>query len=185
MNDDQPPSVLYYATIEFEDGVVETPHYFVFDKLAEGVMTIKEHYRELKRDVARIVMKQLVFGESKVMPEDTHVLVPLTDNGIQDDFRDPVDQQMRVAEAEEHEPSETMVGVLPYEQEIDDLLCRAFFMGPFLKAADAQEYVEALEREPFDTSQPVDIMWLYRPTGEWKEIVVPGRDTRDEEDMMN
>lgn len=173
MNNEQPPQILYYVTIEFEDGRIESPHYFVFDALAEGVITVREHYRELRKEPMRIVMKELLFSQICTMPEDTHVLVPLTDNGIEDDFRDPDMQQEMVEKAEACGTDGALMGILPYEQEIDDLLCRAFFMGPFVQAQDKQDYIDRLLKDPFETSQPLDYVWLYRPTGEWKEVA-PG-----------
>ena len=170
MNDENPPLVLYYATLEFEDGAIESPHFLIFDTLAEGVITIKEHYRELGRNIERIVMKELIFEGTQAMPEDTHILVPLNDHGVEDDFRDPGSQQMMVADAEEGESEGALMGILPYEQENDQLLCRAFYMGPFVKAQNADEFVSHLLREPFETSQPLDYVWLYRPSGEWKEV---------------
>lgn len=172
MENEQPPEIIYYATIQFQDGGIESPHFLVFDQLAEGVMTIKDHYKELDRDIARLVMKEALFTNTKVLPEETHILVPANDNGVDDDFRDPAEHQMMVMEAEEGNTEEAILSLLPYEQENDALLCRAFYMGPFLKAKDEQEFVDKLIENPFPVSQPLDFVWLYRPTGEWKEVKI-------------
>ena len=172
MEEEQPPELIYYATIQFQDDIIETPHFLVFDKLAEGVLTIKNHYRELGKDMSRLVMKEALFINTKVLPEETHILVPLSDNGVEDDFRNPVENQMMVMEAEEGDTENAILSLLPYEQENDELLCRAFYMGPFYKAESEDDFVEKLMETPFEVSQPLDYVWLYRPTGEWKEVKI-------------
>ena len=170
MEIDSPPPVLYYATVTFEDGSVETPHYLVFDRMAEGVITIKDHYRDIERSVEAIVMKELEFVESRVVSEDTHILIPSNDFGVDDDFRDIEAHEEMIQIAESVEPGDALLGILPYEQDNDRLLCRAFYMGPFLPVKTVNDYVEHLEEDPFTVSQPVDYLWMYRPTGAWNEV---------------
>ncbi len=170
MDLDTPPPVLYYATVTFEDGQIETPHYLVFDRLAEGVITIKDHYRDIERPIETIIMKEVVFVESRLVSEDTHILTPANDFGVDEDFRDPEAHHEMVEVAEAVDPADALLGILPYEQDNDKLLCRAFYMGPFLPVKSVDAYVEHLEDDPFTVSQPVDYLWIYRPTGEWKEV---------------
>jgi hypothetical protein len=167
MFDDTPPASLFYTTVEFEDGEIETPHYLIFDSLPEAILSVREHYQETGKPVSRFVMKELAFVKEQTLHEDTHILVHLNDRGIEDEFRDPVIQQAMVDQAEE---GDALMAILPYEQENDHLLCRAFYMGPFFQAADENEFVLQLERAPFATSQPVDYVWLYRPTGLRQEV---------------
>ena len=170
MNDEQPPEIIYYATLQFQDGGIETPHFLVFNQLPEAVLTIKDHYKETGREIARLVMKEALFINTKVLPEDTHILVPSNDNGVEDDFRDPVEHQDLVMLAEEGDTEDAILSILPYEQENDELLCRAFYMGPFIKAENEADFISKLQQDPFIVSQPLDYVWLYRPTGEWKEV---------------
>lgn len=172
MQDEQPPNIVYYTTIQFQDGSIETPHFLLFDKLAEGVTTVKEHYKDSSQDIARLVMKETLFINTRVLPEETHILVPSNDNGVEDDFRDPRVQQEMVLAAEEDNTEESIMSILPYEQENDSLLCRAFFMGPYIKADSEEAFIQRLLDNPFEVSQPLDYVWLYRPTGEWKEVKV-------------
>lgn len=167
MQNDQPPEKLFYTTIEFEDGSIETPHFLVFDALPEGILTAKEYMRELSRSVFQCTMKELEFVKVQILSPDTHILVPLNDHGVDDEFRDPIVQQSMVEKAES---GPSYMAILPDEQENENLLCRAFYMGPFLQAADEHEFVSKLECEPFETSLPLEYVWLYKPTGEWKEV---------------
>ncbi len=170
MEHDTPPPVLYYATITFEDGRIETPHYLVFDRLAEGVITIKDHFRDRGEQIVTIVMKELSFVQDQSISEETHILTPANDSGIDEDVRDLQEHEDMVETAESVDPEDALFGVLPFEQDNDRLLCRAYYMGPYLPAKTVEDYVKYLEEEPFTVSEPIYELWLYRPTGEWKEV---------------
>lgn len=164
-----PPQRLYYTTVEFEDGSMESPHFLCFDSLPEGILMVKDHYANLKRPLMFVTLKEMVYVESTVLPEDTHILVPSNDYGLEDDFDDPQLRQLMVETAEKSS-DESLVAVFPDEQEIENALCRAFYMGPFVIANTAGEYVNALLNDPIEISLPLDYVWLYRPTGAEKRV---------------
>ncbi|OGK38639.1 hypothetical protein A3F34_01580 [Candidatus Roizmanbacteria bacterium RIFCSPHIGHO2_12_FULL_44_10] len=164
------PSILFYATINFADGTVETPHFFVFEKLLEGIQMIKDHYRRETRDIESIEIKTVNFIEERALPEETHILLPSNDHGLSEDPRDPEAQQEMVMEAEQGDRKQSIMGVFPIEQEGEKLLCLAFFMGPFMEARSIDDFIKQLKEDPFEVSLPIDDFWFYRPTGEKKVI---------------
>jgi len=170
MEHDTPPPVLYYATITFEDGRIETPHYLVFDRLAEGVITIKDHFRDRGEQIETILMKELSFVQDQSISEETHILTPANDFGVDEDFHDLDEHEEMIQVAEAVDPQDALIGILPYEQDNDRQLCRAFYMAPYLPVKTVEEYVAHLEAEPFTVSEPIYSLWMYRPTGEWKEV---------------
>ena len=169
MDNPQPPERLYYTTVEFEDGSMESPHFLCFDGVPEGILMVKDHYANLKRPIAFVTLKEMVYVESVVLPEDTQILVPTNDYGLEDDFADPDARQEAVESAEQSE-REALEAVFPDEQEIDQSLCRAFYMGPFVSADTGEEYIQALQNDPMEISLPIDYVWLYRPTGAEKRV---------------
>lgn len=154
------PQKLYYATILYADGSQQTPPYFVFEKLPEGTSMLRRYFQEEEHNVTSMIIKELVFIESKVVPEDAQVLLPHTDEIF-----------IEETPSQNHdEPSESIMAILPEEQQGNDLLCRAFYMGPFRKAASAEDFIAQLVEEPFLVTIPVDYVWLYRPTGHMKAV---------------
>ncbi|KXK12226.1 MAG: hypothetical protein UZ22_OP11002000022 [Microgenomates bacterium OLB23] len=96
-------------------------------------------------------------------------MVPHTDETIIEPA--PADEhEIIVQRAEEGDPSESIMAVLPEEQEGEDLLCRAFYMGPFRRADSVENYIQQLIEDPFVAATPLDYVWLYRPTGEMKSV---------------
>lgn len=164
------PNFLYYVTVKLADGTIESPHYMIFENMADGATMVREHYEKKMRRIDSIIMKELFYMDSVILPEETQILIPHNDFGIYDELKSPEEQQHMVELAEMDDPEEAIMGILPDEQEDDSLLCRAFFMGPFVKALSKEEYVEALKHDPFETTLGVDLIWLYQPTGEEHEV---------------
>ncbi len=163
------PQVLYYATIECEDGLVESPHFTVFDNLQEGVKAVGEYCRDREFHVTSITMKEVVYVGTCVPSDECFVLIPHNDKGVDDDFRDPLEQAEMVEKAERAGNDHALMSVLPFEQDVEHILCRSYIMGPYMPARNADEFEILLEREPFVTSEPLDCLWLYKPTGAWHE----------------
>lgn len=167
---EQAPDILYYATLVFPDDTTETPYYFVFDRPAEGVITIKEHFNDSPEKPSMILLKELLYINTKIIPEDAYIMMPTNDQGIEDDYRDPFKHEQMVQEAEYDDPEQAIMAVYPFRQDNDDIMCNAYYMGPFLKAEDEDDFVNRMRDEMFETSESMDHMWLYRPTGEVQEI---------------
>lgn len=163
------PKRLYYATVLFNDGRQITPPYFVFEKLPEGVSMLRRYYDETCDSVESFIVKELEFLETKVIPDEAYVVVPHTDNTIVEEGN-PEEHEDMVAKAEVGDPSESIMAILPEEQEADDLLCRAFYMGPFRKSDTVDNFVAGLIEDPIIAATPIDYVWLYRPTGEMKAV---------------
>lgn len=163
------PDVLYYTTINFDNGEAETPHFFVFNSIPEGIVAVREYYKDLHKEIVGITMKEMVFVETILLPEETHILVPVNDFGIDDEFRD-TDVEYQTIQEIEDSSQEALVAVLPEKQEADFLMCDAYYMGPMKVATTGEEYVHALIDDPFESSQPIDYVWLYRPTGESRTV---------------
>jgi hypothetical protein len=163
------PENLFYATILYSDNSQITPPYFVFEKFEEGVTMLRKYYSDSHQEIEAIIVKQLRFVESKVLPEETFFLLPHSDQTIVIDQNQDM-QEESVIRAEEGDPSESIMVVFPEEQDAEDLLCRAFYMGPFKKAETVDSLIEQLVDEPFMAATPIDYVWLYRPTGQMKEV---------------
>lgn len=163
------PERLYYVTVQFADGRQVTPSYFVFDALPEGVSMIRRYYDEAKDSVESFIVKELKFIETKVLPDDAYIILPHTDGTIVEEGN-PEEHEQMVALAEIGDPSESIMAILPEEQDAEDLLCRAFYMGPFRKAESVEGYISGLIEDPFIAATPLDYVWLYRPTGEMKAV---------------
>lgn len=163
------PDILYYTTIEFDNGDIETPHFFIFNSIPEGIVAVREYYKDLHKEITSITMKEMVYVETVLLPEDTQILVPLNDFGIDDEFKDPLIEHSKMQDVEDSE-NEGLVAVLPDKQEADTLMCDAYYRGPVLEAADGIEFVEKLLVDPYETSVPIDYVWLYRPTGQSKSV---------------
>lgn len=163
------PQTLYYTTVLFADGGQQTPPYFVFDKLPEGVSMLRRYYSETPGLVESFIIKQLELVGTKVLPEEAMVIIPHTDDTIVEES-DPESHEKNVQVAEEGDPAESIMLILPEEQEASDLLCRAFYMGSFRRAASIDDFVNSLINDPIVAATPLDYVWLYRPTGEMKSI---------------
>ncbi|OGK14927.1 hypothetical protein A3H80_01895 [Candidatus Roizmanbacteria bacterium RIFCSPLOWO2_02_FULL_37_19] len=168
--DENIPQLLYYATITFADGSVETPSFFVFDNMPKGIEMVKKFYEKEGRPMKSITIKELIFIDSRVIPKETHIVMPNNDFGLSEDFRDRLMDQDLVERAEEENSTESIMAIFPEEQEGDELLCRAFYMGPFLKEKNIDGLMRSLLQDPFEISTPIDYLWFYRPTGESKYL---------------
>jgi hypothetical protein len=163
------PETLYYTSILYKDGRQITPSYLVFEKLPEGVTMLRQLFAEEQDQIESFIVKELKFLETKVLPEQASILIPHTDDTIVEEAQ-PDLQEHLVELAEEGDPSESIMAIMPEEQVAEDLLCRAFYMGPFKKAENAQHFANLLVLDPFLAAAPIDYVWLYRPTGEMKAI---------------
>ena len=120
------PDILYYTTIEFDNGDIETPHFFIFNSIPEGIVAVREYYKDLHKEITSITMKEMVYVETVLLPEDTQILVPLNDFGIDDEFKDPLIEHSKMQDVEDSE-NEGLVAVLPDKQEADTLMCDAYY----------------------------------------------------------
>lgn len=169
MDDVLVPDILYYTTIEFDNGDIETPHFFIFNSIPEGIVAVREYYKDLHKEITSITMKEMVYVETVLLPEDTQILVPLNDFGIDDEFKDPRIEHEKIQMIEDS-PEEGLIAVLPDKQEADTLMCEAYYRGPVLQAENGKECIEKLLEDPYETSVPIDYVWLYRPTGQSRSI---------------
>ncbi len=163
------PQFLFYATVYYADGRRRTPSSYVFEKLAEGVSMLRQNFEDRENEIDSIEVKELEFIETKVLPDEASILIPHTDDALADEV-DEESREMRIEDAEDGDPSESIVVIFPEEQEADDLLCRAFYMGPFMKAESPEALIEKLIEDPFIAAAPIDYVWLYRPTGQSKQV---------------
>lgn len=162
------PNILFYTTVVMPDGSVESPHYLVFDSAEEGIQTVKEHYKNLFKEPARIIMKEMMFIDTCLLPEEAYILMPSNDMGLEEDFADQEHRQRMVNDAEDDGPEDAIALVFPDQQDIETARYEAYYMGPMHKARTIKEFIRTLEENPFEISQPPDTVWLYRPTGEEK-----------------
>ncbi len=163
------PQTLFYATVLYTDGRQVTPPYFVFEKFPEGVTMLRHYYEDREQEIESLIVKELKFIETKVLPDEASILIPHTDDTIAEEPSQE-EQEDKVIQAEAEDPSESIMVVFPEEQENEDLLCRSFYMGPFMKAESVEDLTTQLITEPFVTALPIDYVWLYRPTGEMKAV---------------
>lgn len=163
------PDILYYTTIEFDNGDIETPHFFIFNSIPEGIVAVREYYKDLYKVITSITMKEMVYVETVLLPEDTQILVPLNDFGIDDEFKDPIIEHNKIQALEDSE-NETLIAVLPDPQEAETLMCEAYYRGPVMEAENGKEFIQKLLEDPYETSVPIDYVWLYRPTGQSRSV---------------
>lgn len=170
MSDITAPEHLYYATVTFTDGTTESPRFLVFDSLLEGVITVKEHFAHLDLEIDTITMKELEYCETVHVPDDASILIPHNDKGKEDDFYDKDHHESMIHVAEENYHESVYFGIHPDPINSKELLCDAYLMSEVVQARTPEEYITYLKNNPIECSDEVFTLYLYRRTGNDKEI---------------